>query len=161
MKARYLIAITAMILVVSKAFSQETDSRIERQLNSMGLKYDVTSTGNFKLLFELEDKRTQIVFINSSTKYYEDAEVREISSPTAFITNMDELTHQQLFMLLAENSQTTLGAWQLEAVADGWGLHFTVKVPALMPDKRLKMYLSLVAITADQMEKKLSNADIF
>ncbi len=144
-----------------QTYSQTPDNRIENQLNRMNLQYEVTSSGNFKLLFELENNRTQIVFINSETKYYEDAEVREISSPAKFIVKADELTHEQLWTILTSNYQSTLGAWQLEPAANGWGLHFAVKVPALMPENRLMMYMVLVAKVADDMEKIFSAEDIF
>jgi len=148
-------------LCIGNAKGQEGDQRIKNQLDRMNLNYEVTSSGNFKLLFELEDKRTQIVFINSETRMHEDAEVREISSPAKFVTKANELSHEILWTLLAFNSQTTLGAWQLEPASDGWGLHYTVKVPAMMPENRLMMYMVLVATLADEMEKAFSDQDIF
>lgn len=149
------------IFISMLLYSQQPDKRIENQLNNMNLQYEITSAGNFKLLFELENKRTQIVFINSETKFHEDAEVREISSPAKFIVKADELSNEQLWTILTSNFQATLGAWQLEPAANGWGLHFTVKVPAMMPEKRLMMYMVLVAKVADEMEKVFTDADIF
>lgn len=160
MKFFHTLFIFTFIIIVN-ASAQDEDLRMKKQLDRMNLNYEVTSSGNFKLLFELEDKRTQIVFINSETRMHKDAEVREISSPAKFVTKADELSHEQLWMLLAFNSQTTLGAWQLEPASDGWGLHFTVKVPAMMPENRLMMYMVLVATAADEMEKAFSDEDLF
>jgi hypothetical protein len=140
--------------------AQEKDARIERQLNNMNLQFEVTTAGNFKLLFELDSSRTQIVFINSKTRKHEDAEIREISSPARLITNTSEVSNEQLWMLLTENYNSTLGAWQMEPSTEGWALHFTVKVPALMPENRLMMYLIMVAKVADTMEKKFSEDDL-
>jgi hypothetical protein len=146
---------------VINSTAQEGDKRIERQLISMGLQYELTSTGSFKLLFELEQGRTQMVFIQSVTKKHEDVEVREISSPAKIVSMASELSHDRLWLLLANNSQSVLGAWQLEPVNDVWILNYTVKVPALMPDHRLMMYLVLLAKEADKMEQSFSNEDVY
>jgi len=156
-----MIIFFGMLLIVSMNVlqAQEKDARIERQLTNMNLQFDITPSGNFKLLFELDNSRTQIVFINSTTKMHEDAEVREISSPAKLIKNTTELSNEQLWMFLTENYNSTLGAWQMEPSPDGWALHYTVKVPSLMPENRLMMYMILVAKTADDMEKKFSKDD--
>jgi hypothetical protein len=161
MKIKMIVFAAYCLFTMIQTSAQQTDSRISRQLNNMNLKFDTTTSGDFKLLFELNDKRTQMVFVNSVTKMFEDAEVREISSPALFITNADQLGKDQLWSLLAFNSQSVLGAWQLQQASNGWGLHFTVKVPAQMPDNRLMMYMVLVAKVADEMEKTLSQEDVF
>jgi hypothetical protein len=161
MKYMKQILFTMLVVAVSMLQAQNQDVRIEQQLKKMNLQYEVTSAGNFKLLFELEKGRTQIVFINSETKNHEDVQVREISSPAAFILKADELSHARMWQLLAANAEAVLGSWQLEPAADGWGLHYTVKVPALMPENRLLMYMVLVAKAADEMEKNFSAEDRF
>lgn len=161
MKYTFLFFTLILFSLCSELQAQDIDSRIENQLKVMNLQYDTTSKGDFKLLFDLENNRTQIVFVSSLTRIYEDAEVREISSPAKFITKADQLSHEQLWTLLASNSQSVLGSWQLEPASDGWGLHYTVKVPALLPEKRLLMYLVLVARKADEMEKSFSEEDVF
>jgi len=161
MKYMKQLFFTMLVVIVSLLQAQNQDVRIEQQLKRMNLQYEVTSAGNFKLLFELEKGRTQIVFINSETRTHEDVNVREISSPAAFVLKADELTHAKMWQLLAANAQTVLGSWQLEPAADGWGLHYTVKVPALMPENRLMMYMILVAKAADDMEMSFSTDDRF
>ncbi len=158
---RTLIFIHILFFVsLTVVFAQEKDVRIERQLNNMNLQFEVTSAGNFKLLFELDSSRTQIVFINSATKKIKDAEVREISSPARLLSNASEMSNEQLWMIMTENFNSVLGAWQMEPSTDGWALHFTVKVPALMPENRLMMYMIHVATVADQMEKRFSEDDM-
>ncbi len=161
MKNCFIFIILFSAVVSCELNAQGTDLRIEKQLKLMKMQFDTTSKGDFKLLFELENNRSQIVFISSASRIYEDAEVRVISSPAKFITKADQLSHDQLWALLAVNSQTVLGSWQLEPATEGFGLHFSVKVPAVMPDKRLLMYMVLVARIADEMEKTFTEDDIF
>ncbi len=161
MKVKPILLVLIALLISVNISAQEVDQRIERQLNDMQMQFTTTTSGNFKLLFDMENGRSQIVFINSKTKMHEDAEVREISSPAAFISTADQLSHEKLWKLLAANFESVLGAWQLEPATDGWGLHFTVKVPAMMPEKRLIMYMVHVAKVADAMEKEFSAVDTF
>ncbi len=59
------------------------DPRVEKALKKLGLKYEVDKDGDFKLVFSVEDDRTQVVFINSTTETLGKMEIREIWSPTA------------------------------------------------------------------------------
>lgn len=139
--------------------AQESDIRIKNQLDRMELYYEYDSQGNFKLLFELPEQRTQLVYISSTTTKYEDVEVRQIYSPVLVLNDIKQLSFQDLHMLLTESAQTIFGGWQILPHRQGWVVSFAVKVPALMPENRLRMYLWYVAQIADQMEKRFSADD--
>ncbi len=159
MKKNFFTVIILFSLMYSSA--QERDIRIERQLKNLNLKYEIISSADFKLLFELESKRSQMVFIGTKTKFYEDAEVRQIYSPVKYISGTVGLSCEQLWILLANNELTVFGAWQLVPIEGGWMLHYSVKVPAMMPEKRLMMYMRFIAKIADDMELTFSSEDIY
>lgn len=161
MKKVVLLVIPLLCFFVNAIAQKDPDDRIKKQLDRMELNYDIISTGDFKLLFELDSGRTQIVFISTSTNAYQDVEIREISSPVILVKDKSELTKDQLWMLLDQSFQSILGAWQLEPYKEGWGIHFAVKIPAVIPDIRMNMYLSLVARRADDMEKVFSKEDVY
>lgn len=153
------IAFVINIFYISNLLAQQYDIRIKNQLDKLKMFYEFDSQYNFKLLFELPDKRTQLVYIMSNTNKYEDVEIRQIYSPALLITDNKQLKFEDLYMLLTENSQTIFGGWQIIPHQHGWVLSFVVKTPALMPENRLMMYLWYIAQIADQMEKRFSAED--
>ena len=40
----------------------ESDSRVRNQLDALGLKYSLTDNGNYKVVFDMGEGRTQLVF---------------------------------------------------------------------------------------------------
>jgi hypothetical protein len=61
----------------------DADPRVEKALKKLGLKYKVNEDGDFKLVFAIEDNRTQVVIISSTTETLGKMEIREVWSPIA------------------------------------------------------------------------------
>ena len=64
--------------------------------------YTITNDGDIKLICQISDERTQVVFINSQTQNYQEMEIREIFSPAALFS-ANNLTLPLAKKLLEEN----------------------------------------------------------
>lgn len=161
------VALMALLLTPHGALSQlgsttqsdKADKRIKRVLDQAKLKYEVDQDGDFKLTYELENKRTQLVFINSHTEKYGEFEIREIwsvgyesSAPfSAAVANR----------LLFHNETMKLGAWQTKRLNNKYVAVFAAKVSAEMSSEQLEAVLAAIYATADEIEKELTGKDDF
>ncbi len=135
------------------------DSRVKDALDKLGLKYEVTKSGNYKVIFKVSDNRTQVVTIASRTEKVEGLEIREIISP-AYMTK-GEINATIANQLLKDSYRRKLGSWTLlQADSDSFAL-FTSKVDANQSPADLKTALLLTVYAADEMEKSLSQEDKF
>jgi len=149
-----LFALTASAQVGAKS---KADPRLRKALDESQLKYAETPEGDFKLLFNLEDDRTQLVFVESNTETMGIIEVREVWSigwkgneaPSAEVANK----------LLLDNHRKKIGAWELVKADDTYYAVFNVKVSADCGAEALKSIIVGVAQTADEMEKELLESD--
>ncbi len=137
------------------------DSRLEQSFNALGLKYSFDeSTKFYKLLFNLDDSRSQLVFVNS--KVYELSngfKIREIFSTVAKLQNKTDYSHRVLFSLLEKNYEYSIGNWQIFGGDPPYLLQFSIKVPAEISNTLLKEFLIMAARQADIMEKELTGTD--
>ncbi len=135
------------------------DSRIKDALEKLGLKYEVTKSGNYKVVFRVSDNRTQVITIVSRTEKVEGLEIREIVSP-AYATKGD-INATIANQLLKDSYRKKLGAWTiLQADGDSLAL-FTSKIDANQSPADLKTSLLLTVYAADEMEKSLTQEDKF
>ena len=162
-KTKQIILTGILLMIFSiQGFSQygETtcDNRVKTKLDDLGIKYEINSSGNFKLIFKMENERTQLVIINSETYQYGNIEVREIYSRSAFVKNKTEFTQQNLFYLLQDNSKQKIGAWQIDGSTE-YSLNFSLRASANTTSDNLDDLIRLVAKVADEMEQKLTKED--
>lgn len=137
--------------------AQKHDTRIESLLDNAGLKYEIDSDGDFKLLFGLDDDRTHIVWINSNTERYGHLEIREI---WAVGLHSSEQLHADLHRsLLERNNQYKLGSWKLQRISRGEGAIFYVQVAANLDRESLMSSIKIVAESADELEEELTGKD--
>jgi len=158
---RFLLAIGISVLVSAGAYAQDAaDPRIAEALDSLGVKYSVNSSNNYKVVYRMDDDpdRSHLVFIVSKTSSYRSVELREIWSIVAILDEYpgDETIHR----LMSMNSTTKLGAWAIEESDDGeiW-LMYTTKVPAALSPDELKDIVYFVAEVCDEMEAELVGVD--
>ncbi len=140
--------------------SVEPDSRIKNLLDQTSLKYEVDSDGDFKLLYEYDDGRSHIVFVNSKTETYGGMEIREIWS-VGYMTpdDGDSVSGKVSENLIRANSRAKLGAWQIQKM-DGKEVGvFRAMVPADAGQDIILDTMKLVGITADEKESELLNSD--
>ncbi len=158
---------TLIILTAGAAFSYgqlgggsaaQYDGRVKRALDAAGLKYTIDSDGDFKLEFDLDNGRTQIVFINTKTYTYDNFEIREVWSPGYQSTS--QFSANVATRLLADNMDKKIGAWQTMRLNGKVTAVFAAKVAADMTAEQLRSILKAVSRSADAMEKELVGTDL-
>ncbi len=133
------------------------DPRVEKALKKLGLKYEVDKDGDFKLVFSVEDDRTQVVFINSTTETLGKMEIREIWSPTAKFSSTPPPALS--LALLEKNSTFKIGSYQYKKSGSTYYLVFSVHLSAEAPAEELGSIVAAVAKTADATEKEIMESD--
>jgi hypothetical protein len=160
------IIIILFLLSSSYGYSQigeqvvKYDSFIKKELTDLNLKYTISASGNFNVVYPINDTRTQLVIVNSKTYLLDQIEVREIWSTSDKYSSKSSINEKNIFMLLNKNSTYKFGAWQIGKDTDGpYFFDFSVKVGAKTKGQVLKDIISTVAMRADEMEKELTNKD--
>ncbi|SFC68081.1 hypothetical protein SAMN05421780_10864 [Flexibacter flexilis DSM 6793] len=137
------------------------DNRVKAKLDEWGVKYEISEKGNFKLVFDMGENRTQLVIINSNTYDYNNIEVREIYSTAAKGNKSGDFAHSDLFTLLRDNADKKIGAWQIDGTEGTYRLNFSLRASAVSGLENLKSMVQLAAKVADAKEKLLSKGDEF
>ncbi len=135
------------------------DPRVGSLLDQGRLQYDVDEEGDFRVLNQLEEKRSQAVFINSRTNRLYDIEIREIWS--AAWSSEKPPDGGVSGKLLMENGRVKIGAWSLQRFGTKFVLVFGAQVPANADLKTLLTVIQTVAVTADDKEKEFAVKDSF
>ncbi len=133
-----------------------SDDRVERILRAAELKYEIDGDGDFKLIDSFDDGRTHVVFINSNTSELGSFEIREI---WAAGFHADDITPEQMRMLLSKNSTVKLGAWRISKMGEKTVAIFAVQIEANTDQKSMVLALHAVTSTADEMEKEVTGKD--
>ncbi len=162
MNFRKACTLSCMIVALAvSAYAQEGgDPRVKKALDSLGLKYSVNSSNNFKVVYRMEDDadRSHLVFIVSKTSTYRSVEIREIWSIAAVLNEYPG--EDVVKRLMTMNSTTKIGAWAIEASEDGevWVM-YTVKIPYDVSPKQLNDTVYFVAEVCDELEAELTGDD--
>ena len=165
LKPLSIATIAALSLVLGyfqPAHAGAPDSRIKMALDKAGLKYEITSDGDFKVLVRFDDTRTQIILINSNTEKLKETnmEIREVYS-VAYQTN-GNLPVEVANQLMKDSQKRKIGSWESISINSGTSMAvFNAKVSADLSSDNLEKVIRLVGIRADVMEKELTSADKF
>ncbi len=133
------------------------DARVRRILDAEGIKYSVDSDSDFKVIFELENNRTQVAFINSNTERFADAEVREVWS--VGLRGEGQLSATVANDLLARNHRYKVGNWETVQQNGKILAIFKVYLAANAGAKELMASLLLVLKVADEVEEAYLGSD--
>lgn len=139
------------------------DPRVATVLKALGYEYSMTADQDYRLVFEVsDDKRTQVVIVNSNTEMFDKAEIREVWSPALTIDDPIDAALAQ--RLLRANDTYKLGAWRLWSVekkGEKAQLYvvFAVQIDANAPAPMLSAALDIVSQKADELEKELAKDD--
>ncbi|MBD2358663.1 hypothetical protein H6G41_29385 [Tolypothrix sp. FACHB-123] len=133
------------------------DPRIKETLDKLGVKYEIIPNGDFKLLVETENKRAQVVFVESKTEKLGNLEIRYISSigyvsPGAFSADIAN-------KLLQNSSLNKVAAWQVFTKDKTHIAVLIGKIAANSDAETIKNIIVAVGYGADNIEKELSNKD--
>lgn len=165
LKPLAIIAIATLSLILGyfqPAHAGVADARVKAALDKAGLKYEITTDGDFKVLMKFDDTRTQVILINSSTEKIKETnmEIREVYS-VAYQTN-GNLPVEVANQLMKDSQKRKIGSWESISTNNGTSMAvFNAKVNADISGGNLEKVIRLVGIRADVMEKELTSADKF
>ncbi|QOW20822.1 hypothetical protein INQ41_06605 [Lysobacter ciconiae] len=124
---------------------------IGKQLDELGYEHDVDDDGDYKLVLEMEDDRTQLAYVRSPVHEFGSHRVREIWSP-AYRVDGGRFPAPVSVRLLEDSHDSVLGGW----VKQGDIAMFVVKLAADASATELKDAIAAAVTTADAMETELS-----
>lgn len=144
------VALAALGAVPAAAEDASVAQRLERE----GIKYEVDSDGDYKVLYNYKKEgRTQVVFVAGKTETVSGLAVREIFSPAGRVS-ADGIVGSKALELLEGSSKIKLGSWEIR----GDVLYLVVKVLDSATAQELASITNVTAGTADDMEIELSGA---
>jgi hypothetical protein len=141
----------ALIFAASPALAGDPDPAVKAQLDSLGVKYDIDSDGDYKVTFDLGNDRSQLVWIRSKTESYGSLKVREIWSP-GYKYAGTELPVKIANRLLEHSHGLILGGWTKQKQF----AMLAVKIPVSATPKHLRDAAEAAADAADEIEQELT-----
>ena len=67
----------ALMLGAAAAQAAEADRSIGRQLDSLGYNHEIDADGDYQMVFDMDDGRSQLVYVRSAIENYGSLSVRE------------------------------------------------------------------------------------
>jgi len=136
------------------AFAGEPDAAVGRVLDSLEYKYEIDDDGDYRMVFDMEDERTQLVYVRSSVETYGAHRVREIWSP-GYKSSGPQLPALVANRLLEDSNDSKLGGW----VKQGDMAIFVVKIDADAKADVLSDAIDAAIKSADAIELELTAKD--
>lgn len=134
--------------------SHEPDPLVARMLDAKKTPYKIDDDGDYRILVNVDDDRTQVVWVRSIVHETEHQKIREIWT---YGMRSDErrIPVHIANQLLSHSFSLKLGAW----VRDGGDALFVIKIDANANADVLDEAIDLAAYTGDEMEQKLGSGD--
>lgn len=127
------------------------DAGVKALLDRGGLIYEIDDDGDFKMVYEVGDGRTQLVYVRSQTEEYDGLVIREVWAP-AYKAEADQLPADVANLLLESSFNSKMGAWvKMNRMAI-----FVVKLDGGADLETLEKAISFAVEKADQMEEQLT-----
>jgi hypothetical protein len=145
------LALALLCLAPSPAHAGAPDPAIKAQLDSLDMKYEVDSDGDYKLTFDAGEGRSQIVWIRSATDKYGSVKVREIWSP-GYKFSGAQLPVAIANRLLEHSHGLILGGWTKQKQF----AMLVVKIPVSSTPQQLRDAAESAADAADEIEAELT-----
>jgi hypothetical protein len=140
------------------AAAKVVDPRVGADLKTAGLAYSIDG-GDYRLKYDLDGGRSQLVWVASSTATLDKLEIRDVWS-VAYRAK-GQLPHDMALRLLTENARMILGAWQVNQGKDEYLVVFSAPVSATADASTLEEVIEVVTLSADRIEKELTGKDEF
>lgn len=141
-----------------QAPAAEADPRVATALEAAGLAYRLDG-GDFRLTYDLDGGRSQLVWVASGTARIDRLEFRDVWSVAARGTG--EVPLELARLLLKENARMVLGAWAVNQGRDQYLAVFVAQLDAGADAGTLQEIVEAVALSADRIEQQLSEKDEF
>ena len=150
----------ALLLAVAAAaapsFAAEPDKAIGRHLDKLGYPYEIDEDGDYRMVFDVEGDRTQMVYVRSSVEDFGTHNIREIWSP-AYNAKTKQFPVAVANRLLEDSQDAKMGGW----VKQDTTAMFVVKIDADATADQLSDAIDAAIRTADAMELELTKKDEF
>ncbi|MCD9087120.1 hypothetical protein [Stenotrophomonas sp. SY1] len=143
-----------MGVVMGSAVAAEPDRATGRLLDTLEYKYEIDEDGDYRLVFDMDNERTQLVFVRSNVETYGSNHVREIWSP-GYKSASPQFPAQVANRLLEDSNDAKLGSW----VKQGDLAMFVVKIDADASADVLSDAIDAAAKSADEIELELTSKD--
>ncbi|OFS94725.1 hypothetical protein HMPREF3113_07040 [Stenotrophomonas sp. HMSC10F06] len=147
--AALLLAVTA-----TGAHAAEADKAVGRALDTLKYTYEVDEDGDYKMVFDMDDGRSQLAFVRSTVEEFGKHRIREIWSP-AYNSPGKQFPAAVANRLLEDSQDAKMGAW----VKQDQLAMFVVKVDATATPEQLSDAIDAAIRTADAMELELTEQD--
>lgn len=136
------------------------DASLGKKLDALGLKYEVDADGDYKLLFEVENGRSQIVWVRSPVETLGNMRIREVlsiagKSPKPKSSEEVVSTAVVATAALLDASKKKLGGWVLKGADDTQTFYYVAQIPADVSGDDLKSVVVSVAQSTDGFEQLL------
>ncbi len=115
-------------------------------LTQTGVKYETDDDGDVKMVWEVPNGRSQIVFIDGTPDQYGPWSDFDVWSP---IGRIDEMDAKALLPVLQEGGLKKVGG----ALVRGKFIIYKVDLPVGAPVEFFKAAITAVALTADELEQ--------
>jgi len=134
------------------------DQRVMNALGEAKLGYAIQGS-DFLLDYKVDATRSQRVYVASETSRLGALELRDVWAVAA--RGKGKLPPDLAARLLTENARMMLGAWQANQGDDQYVVVFSAPLSADADGDTLKEVIEAVTLSADRVEKQLSNEDTF
>jgi len=164
MNVRSGLALVACMLTVAPRVAgaqgapaaRPVDTRVEAALEESKLAYAMDG-GDFRLKYDLDGGRSQLVWVASGTTKLDQLEIRDVWSVA--YRSKGEVPADMAIRLLKENARMILGAWQVNQGKDEYLIVFSAPVNAAADAATLAEVIEVVTLSADRIEKELTGKD--
>jgi len=147
--AALLLAVTA-----TGAHAADADKAVGRALDTLKYTYEVDEDGDYKMVFDMDDGRSQLAFVRSTVEEFGKHRIREIWSP-AYNSPGKQFPAAVANRLHEDSQDAKMGAW----VKQDQLAMFVVKVDANATPEALSDAIDAAVRTADAMELELTEQD--
>ena len=140
--------------MAGNAFAGDPDRAVGRELDSLEYTYEVDEDGDYRLVFNMGDDRTQLVFVRSSVETYGSHHIREIWSP-GYKSPGPQFPALVANRLLEDSQDSKLGSWVKQSDI----AMFVVKIDANAKADVLSDAIDAAIKSADAIELELTSQD--
>lgn len=134
--------------------SHEPDPLVAKMLDAKKTPYKIDEDGDYRILVNVEDGRSQVVWVRSIVHETDFQKIREIWT-YGLRSEERRIPVHIANQLLSHSFSLKLGAW----VRDGGDAIFVIKLDANADADTLDEAIDLAAYTGDEMEQKLGSGD--
>ena len=146
----------ALAAAGSATAATSADKSVARHLDKLGYTYEVDEDGDYRMVFDVEGDRTQMVYVRSAVEDFGSHHIREIWSP-AYNAKTKQFPVAVANRLLEDSQDAKMGGW----VKQDTTAMFVVKIDADATPDQLSDAIDAAIRTADAMELELTKKDEF